>query len=77
MNNIAKDKICCPGCGQGWVVHVRIPQLNKELFVCEECETTWLRREDIGVLQPFNFVNMMRENGLKGLWTEVERVGGK
>jgi ribosomal protein L37AE/L43A len=74
MSNTSKDKVCCPGCGQGWVVRVRVPLLNRELFVCEECETTWLRREDIGVVQPLNFVNFMRENGLKGLWTELERV---
>lgn len=76
MNNVIKDRVCCPGCGQGWVVHVRVPRLNRELFVCEECESTWLTRENIGVNQALDFVEFMRSNGLKGLWTELERVAG-
>lgn len=67
-------KKCCPGCGQGWVIHAYVPSLNREVFICEECETTWMKYDDIGVQPPLNFVNFMREHGLKGLWTEIVQV---
>lgn len=64
-------RIWCPGCSQGWVVPVKVPALNRDIFVCEECDTTWFSRAGIGTEKPVNFVTFMRENGLKGLWTEV------
>lgn len=69
-----EKQIECPGCGQGWVLHFRVPALQTELFVCEECETTWFSRSGIGHDTPMNFVTFMREHGLKGTWDEIERV---
>ena len=71
---MSTEKTACPACGQGWVRHVRVSSLKCEVFVCEECETTWLHRIDIGKHNPLNFVGFMRSRGLKGLWTEVEEM---
>jgi hypothetical protein len=66
--------VSCLGCGQGWVLQVLVPRIDREIFVCEECETTWLKRKDIGIHQPVNFVGFMQTNGLEGLWTEITPV---
>jgi len=67
-------KVACPGCGQGWVVPVRVKSTGVHLFVCEECETTWFREEEIGSARPTNFMDYMESQGMKGLWTELERL---
>jgi len=67
-------KIACPGCGQGWVRHVRVRVLKRDLYVCEECETTWLSEQGIGVSTPTNFMSFMEEHGLKDTWNEVEQL---
>ena len=68
------EKTVCPGCGQGWVVPVRVKSTGVCLLVCEECETTWFREEDIGSARPMNFIDYMESQGLNGLWTELERL---
>ena len=67
-------KVACPGCGQGWVVPVRVRATGALIFVCEECETTWLQERAIGKDKPTNFMDYMQSEGLNGLWTEVERM---
>lgn len=68
------DRIVCPGCGQGWVVRVRVVSSRAVLHVCEECESTWLREVDVGKEQAIAFLDYMQSNGLEGLWSEVEKV---
>jgi hypothetical protein len=34
-------KIECPRCHQGWVKQVHIGLLNRDVFLCDECEATW------------------------------------
>ena len=63
--------IRCPGCNEGWVLTFEIPERRSLIFVCEECETTWLSKEGIGIEHPTNFVNYMRSLGLRGEWTEL------
>lgn len=67
-------RIECPGCGQGWVIPVRVRKTGIHLFVCEECETTWFHAEEIGRPLPTNFMDYMQSQGLRGLWSEVERL---
>jgi hypothetical protein len=68
------EPIVCPGCGQGWVRHFRILALEKEIYLCDECETMWATRQGIGRETPANFVDFMRSYGLKGLWDEIEEI---
>lgn len=71
-----EKRITCPGCGQGWVVPLKVIANSEVLFVCEECETTWLRQDDIEneTVAPTNFRSYMRSHGLEGVWSEVERL---
>lgn len=74
MMTSMQKTVMCPGCGQGQVVPVRVKSTRIPLFVCEECETTWFRAEEIGHSRPFNFMDYMESQGLKGLWSELERL---
>lgn len=67
-------KVVCPGCGQGWAVPVRVKSTGICLFVCDECESTWFREEDIGRARATHFMDYMESEGLKGLWSEIERL---
>jgi hypothetical protein len=68
------SKVWCPGCDQGWVVPVEVRKTKERLFVCEECESTWLSEDGISREPAENFVNHMRAEGLHGLWTELEEL---
>jgi len=43
------------------------------LLLCEECDTAWFCKEDIGVTAMF-FPEYMQSQGLMGLWSEIERL---
>jgi transcription elongation factor Elf1 len=68
------EEFLCPGCGQGCVVPVRVKSTGVRLFVCEECESTWFREEDIESARPMNFMDYMESQGGTGLWSELERL---
>lgn len=68
-------KLRCPDCNQSWIICVYVPALRKRIYVCDECETTWMTQDGIvGNEQPVNFVHFLRANGLKGEWSEVEKL---
>ena len=55
----------CPRCKQGPDLHrVRIAGLVDIIFVCHECDATWLTIEAIGNCPPHVFETYLRENGL-------------
>lgn len=64
----------CPRCGQGDVVKAKIIGSDTCLFVCEECEASWLLCEDIGVKGFVDFGTYMESFGLKPQWNEVEII---
>jgi hypothetical protein len=74
MNSDPKSNIICPGCSQGRVLCARVRALDEGIYVCDECETMWFQKDDIGSRKPCNFVNFMRGRGLEGLWSELEVV---
>jgi hypothetical protein len=37
----------CPYCGQGLLNRITIRRINMESFICDECETVWLKYEQI------------------------------
>ena len=71
---MSKLKIECPACGQGWVFHMRVPKIGSEIYVCEECETTWMNRNDIGTVNHAGLMNYLQQHGLKGFWSEMEEI---
>jgi len=62
----------CPVCGEGPIVSARIKRLNMDIFICEECEAFWLGANEIGVVKSNHFPGFSKENGLSGLWSELE-----
>jgi transcription elongation factor Elf1 len=61
----------CPRCEQGEVVKALINKKNSIIYVCEECEATWLTEADIGVKQFVDFGSHMKSLGLDPLWGEI------
>jgi len=64
----------CPRCEQGDVVKVRIVNRGSCLYVCQECEASWLLFEDIGVKSFFDYGEYMEGIGRKALWSELEII---
>ena len=45
----------CPFCDQGWVKIVKDPSNDKLMLLCQECETTWEKPEDIYFGNPIRY----------------------
>lgn len=65
------DRIWCPRCDQGWVVHGFVRHTKEDLFVCEECEAMWLSFSHIGKDSWVDFGVFMESKNLKPLWSEL------
>ena len=37
----------CPFCGQGLLYRILIRRINLHSYICDECDTVWLRYEDV------------------------------
>jgi hypothetical protein len=62
----------CPFCdGQGSVCKARIVKLNRIIYICDECDTIWLDRNDIKETNSNRFDEFMKQNGLLPLWSEL------
>ena len=55
----------CPRCEKGDVVAARIKATSEQIFVDQECEATWLSREEISSKQSLDFGTYIEEFGLK------------
>ncbi|SFJ33561.1 hypothetical protein SAMN05421753_11899 [Planctomicrobium piriforme] len=65
----------CPRCdGQGIVEKLRVRSTGEILYVCDECEATWLETEKISIDSFRDFTTYMRSIGLKGLLPEIEII---
>ena len=53
---------------------VRTRATGEYLFVCKECEATWLAKEAIGSTPWRDFGTYLGEQGLAPVWNEVEIV---
>ncbi len=61
----------CPRCEQDDVLRVIVKKNNQELFVCPECEASWLSANNIKDENFFDFVSYMRTLELRGSWSDV------
>ncbi|CEL31312.1 hypothetical protein DEU51_11525 [Pseudomonas jessenii] len=61
----------CKRCGQGSVQAMRIRSTNILLWVCEECEATWKRQEEVNVGKFEDYGTLMRGIGRSILWSEL------
>lgn len=58
--------VACPRCDQDWVRVVYVPRLEREAFLCIDCEAFWLAPP---ITQPtfVDFQTFMRAQGYGGL----------
>lgn len=64
----------CLRCVQGDVVKAKIIANGTRLFVCRECEASWLFCEDIGMTAFVDYGTYMEGLGLKPLWSELQII---
>lgn len=60
----------CPYCEQGEVLVARIKKKNKSIFVCDECDTVWVK--EINSQVGIGFDTFMKSEGCKASWDELE-----
>jgi hypothetical protein len=62
----------CPRCdAQGEVVAAEVKATGQTIFVCNECEATWLSAESVGACPFVDYGTFMSEQGLEPLWSEI------
>ncbi|MEW9053049.1 MAG: hypothetical protein AB2392_17950 [Neobacillus sp.] len=67
--------ISCPFCdGQGIVVHATVKKINRNIHICDECDTMWLEGEPINAETCKSFDRFMKNNGLEPLWSELTNI---
>lgn len=62
----------CPRCSQGLVRAMRIRVTQTLLWVCDECEATWISQDSIDGSVFIDYGSLMESKGLKPLWSELE-----
>ena len=62
----------CPYCEYGMVLRAKIKDLDKKIYICEECDTVWeeVINDETGV----GFTEYMKNMGRCGSWDEIEII---
>lgn len=70
------DRVVCPRCdGNGFVYKARLAEVDLILYVCDECEATWVKSEQIGI-DPFKDLSTLIEERLGRVnGTDLENLG--
>jgi len=58
---------CCPYCGQGLLHKITIRAIKTNSYICDECETVWLRYENISSNTGNNVDELFKWIGPTGL----------
>lgn len=64
----------CPRCEQDYVVEARIKANGRLIYICPECDATWLSNTEIGSGKFQDYGTYMESIGLSQLWDELEVV---
>ncbi|MGX5471085.1 3'-5' exonuclease [Bacillus toyonensis] len=71
-----KGKVVCPRCdGNGLVCKVEIKDIDKVVYVCDECDATWLHKDRFGMNNFVNYETFLRENSFSYMEANVVRFG--
>ena len=62
----------CPRCEQDEVLEVRVRRTGTRLYVCPECEATWLCEGSISEDAFLDFGAYMEGLGMSPLWDELD-----
>jgi transcription elongation factor Elf1 len=65
--------IVCPFCEGGTISKAKITKLEIQVYICEECDSMW-ETLDISKDNCYDFSDYMEQNGLKGLWSELNDI---
>lgn len=66
----------CPRCdGQGVIYKAILINKQVLLFICDECEATWLDKDRIELANFIDFSTFLEINGLKYEESEIENQG--
>ncbi|MEM1060146.1 MAG: hypothetical protein AAGK14_12925 [Verrucomicrobiota bacterium] len=58
---MSRFPLLCPRCRQGPDLHkVKIPEIKQTLYVCFECDATWIHEEEIGKIPPMDYTTYLR-----------------
>lgn len=61
----------CPGCNQGWLKRTVITGRSQIIYVCDECDSTWLSADSIGRMQAQSFEPYLESLGLVEPWKAI------
>lgn len=70
------QKMICPRCEQDDVLEVRVRKTGATIYVCPECEATWLCEKSIAQGAFLDFGIYMEGLGLLPVWDELD-IGGR
>ena len=64
----------CPRCEQDEIVEAKIKANGRLIYVCPECDATWLSVDQISVPGFLDYGTYMKGIGLSQLWGELEAI---
>ena len=67
----------CPRCDQGWISKATVRKKEKTVFVCEECEATWLASPQRAPNSWQDMSQHLESIGVSPAWTELEIIPEK
>ncbi|WP_157288465.1 zf-TFIIB domain-containing protein [Uliginosibacterium gangwonense] len=65
----------CPRCEQDYIVEARIKGNGSLIYICPECDATWLSSDEISSSNFFDYGTYMKSIGRSQLWDELEITG--
>ncbi|WP_081070687.1 zf-TFIIB domain-containing protein [Burkholderia stagnalis] len=64
----------CPRCEQDEILEARIKANGRVIYICPECDATWLSSGEIRSGNFFDYGTYMKSMGLSQLWDELEVI---
>lgn len=59
-------KVVCPRCdGNGFIYRARIIDLNKFVYVCDECDALWQEEKEIGLKDFIDYSTFLMNHGIR------------
>jgi Zn-finger nucleic acid-binding protein len=65
----------CPRCEQDEIVKAKIKKIDQLIYICPECDATWLSNERIGIESFLDYGTYMKQIGQPQIWDELEVIG--
>jgi hypothetical protein len=64
---MSEARLWCPRCDQGWIDPIRVTPWGNDVYVCDECEALWRRREDVGRVAFEDFETFLEIHNMKAI----------